>query len=132
MIGTINKVILVGTLVKDPEFRTIQSGDTVATLTLMTYDSWENKRNQQIVQKTEYFKVVVFSKNLVSYVENHLKKDDHLYLEGQLRIRKWQDNMDHQHHSAEIVLFSHNGVLVSLNNHQIEDASLVNQPSQFV
>lgn len=127
MIGTINKVILVGSLVKDPEIRLLQSGDNIATLIVMTYDSWENKRNQQFIQKTEYFKVVVFSRYLITYIENTLKKDDHIYLEGQLRIRKWQDNHANEHYGAEIVLFTHNGVLVLLNDQSIESEPLSNQ-----
>lgn len=118
MLGTINKVILIGSLVKDPEIKVLQSGDVIATLLLMICDSWENKRNQNYVQKTEYFKIVVFSKFLIKFAEERLKKDDYIYLEGQLRIRKWQDNEENNRYSTEIVLFSHNGVLVLLNDNQ--------------
>ncbi|MCT6896793.1 MAG: single-stranded DNA-binding protein, partial [Commensalibacter sp.] len=75
----------------------------------------------------EYFKVVVFSKNLIKQIETVIKKGDQLYIEGQLRVRKWYDEQKNNHYSAEIVLFSHNGILVLLNGNNIKEELLINQ-----
>lgn len=115
MVGTINKVILVGILVKDPEVRMLQSGDKTVNLLLMTHEAWENRATNQTTEKTEYYKVVVFSKKLIAQIEKEVSKGDQLYIEGQLRVRKWQDKQGFDHYRAEIVLFSHNGVLFVLN-----------------
>ncbi len=127
MSGFINKVVLIGILAKDPEIKLIQSGDNIATLVLMVNDSWENRRTAQQINKVEYFKVVVFSKNLIKQIETVIKKGDQLYIEGQLRVRKWYDEQKNNHYSAEIVLFSHNGILVLLNDNNIKEELLINQ-----
>ncbi|MBH9973877.1 MULTISPECIES: single-stranded DNA-binding protein [Commensalibacter] len=127
MSGFINKVVLIGILAKDPEIKMIQSGDNIATLVLMVNDSWENRRTAQQINKVEYFKVVVFSKNLIKQIETVIKKGDQLYIEGQLRVRKWYDEQKNNHYSAEIVLFSHNGILVLLNDNNIKEELLINQ-----
>lgn len=116
MSGFINKVILVGILAKEPEIKTIQTGDNIATLILLVNDSWVNKQTSQQINKTEYYKIVVFSKNLIKKIETELKKGDYLYIEGQLRVRKWYDDEKNSRYSAEILLFSHNGTLILLNN----------------
>lgn len=127
MSGFINKVVLIGILAKDPEIKMIQSGDNIATLVLIVNDSWENRRTAQQINKVEYFKVVVFSKNLIKQIETVIKKGDQLYIEGQLRVRKWYDEQKNNHYSAEIVLFSHNGILVLLNDNNIKKELLINQ-----
>lgn len=127
MSGFINKVVLIGILAKDPEIKMIQSGDNIATLVLMVNDSWENRRTAQQINKVEYFKVVVFSKKLIKQIETVIKKGDQLYIEGQLRVRKWYDEQKNNHYSAEIVLFSHNGILVLLNDNNIKEELLINQ-----
>ena len=127
MSGFINKVVLLGILAKDPEIKMIQSGDNIATLVLMVNDSWENRRTAQQINKVEYFKVVVFSKSLIKQIETVIKKGDQLYIEGQLRVRKWYDEQKNNHYSVEIVLFSHNGILVLLNNNNIKGELLINQ-----
>lgn len=131
MSGFINKVVLIGILVKDPEIKMIQSGDNIATLVLMVNDSWENRRTAQQINKVEYFKVVVFSKNLIKQIETVIKKGDQLYIEGQLRVRKWYDEQKNNHYSAEIVLFSHNGILVLLNDNNIKEELLINQEASL-
>ena len=127
MSGFINKVVLIGILAKDPEIKMIQSGDNIATLVLMVNDSWENRRTAQQINKVEYFKVVVFSKSLIKQIETVIKKGDQLYIEGQLRVRKWYDEQKNNHYSVEIVLFSHNGILVLLNDNNIKEELLINQ-----
>lgn len=127
MSGFINKVVLLGILAKDPEIKMIQSGDNIATLVLMVNDSWENRRTAQQINKVEYFKVVVFSKSLIKQIETVIKKGDQLYIEGQLRVRKWYDEQKNNHYSVEIVLFSHNGILVLLNDNNIKEELLINQ-----
>ncbi|AYN86387.1 single-stranded DNA-binding protein [Commensalibacter sp. M0357] len=131
MSGFINKVVLIGILAKDPEIKMIQSGDNIATLVLMVNDSWENRRTAQQINKVEYFKVVVFSKNLIKQIETVIKKGDQLYIEGQLRVRKWYDEQKNNHYSAEIVLFSHNGILVLLNDNNIKEELLINQEASL-
>lgn len=131
MSGFINKVVLIGILAKDPEIKMIQSGDNIATLVLMVNDSWENRRTAQQINKVEYFKVVVFSKNLIKQIETVIKKGDQLYIEGQLRVRKWYDEQKNNHYSAEIVLFSHNGILVLLNDNNIKKELLINQEASL-
>ncbi len=116
MNGFVNKVILVGTLTKDPEIKQTQSGDNLAILFLMVNDSWENRRTQKKTVKTDYFKIVIFSNNLIQLAMNELKIGNQLYVEGLLRVRKWQDEQKNNCYSTEIVLFSHNGVLILLNN----------------
>ncbi|MUG77281.1 single-stranded DNA-binding protein [Commensalibacter melissae] len=131
MSGFINKVVLIGILAKDPEIKMIQSGDNIATLVLMVNDSWENRRTAQQINKVEYFKVVVFSKNLIKQIETVIKKGNQLYIEGQLRVRKWYDEQKNNHYSAEIVLFSHNGILVLLNDNNIKEELLINQEASL-
>jgi len=114
MAGSVNKVILVGNLGKDPEIRTLNSGDRVANLRLATSESWRDKATGERKEKTEWHSVVIFNDNLVKVAENYLKKGSTVYIEGALQTRKWTDQQGVEKYSTEIVLQKFRGELTML------------------
>src|SRR5882757_10439456 len=90
MAGSVNKVILIGNLGKDPEIRTLGSGDRVANLTIATSETWRDKSSGERKEKTEWHKVVIFNENIVKVAEQYLKKGSSVYVEGQLTTRKYE------------------------------------------
>jgi single-strand DNA-binding protein len=114
MAGSVNKVILVGNLGKDPEIRTLSSGDRVANLTLATSESWRDKASGEKKEKTEWHRVVIFNDNLVKVAESYLKKGSTVYIEGSLQTRKWTDNSGVEKYSTEVVLQKFRGELTML------------------
>jgi single-strand DNA-binding protein len=114
MAGSVNKVILVGNLGKDPEIRTLNSGDRVANLTLATSESWRDKASGEKKEKTEWHRIVIFNDNLVKVAESYLKKGSTVYIEGSLQTRKWTDNTGVEKYSTEIVLQKFRGELTML------------------
>src|ERR1700712_4602048 len=114
MAGSVNKVILVGNLGKDPEIRTLNSGDRVANLTLATSEQWRDKASGERKEKTEWHRVVIFNDNLVKVAENYLKKGSTVYIEGSLQTRKWTDNSGVEKYSTEVVLQKFRGELTML------------------
>jgi len=114
MAGSVNKVILVGNLGKDPEIRTTPSGDKIANLTVATSESWRDKASGERKEKTEWHRVVVFNDNLTKVCENYLKKGSTVYLEGKLQTRKWTDQSGVEKYSTEVVLDRFGGVLTML------------------
>jgi len=114
MAGSVNKVILVGNLGKDPEIRTLNSGDRVANLTLATSESWRDKASGEKKEKTEWHRIVIFNDNLVKVAESYLKKGSTVYIEGSLQTRKWTDNSGVEKYSTEIVLQKFRGELTML------------------
>jgi single-strand DNA-binding protein len=114
MAGSVNKVILVGNLGKDPEIRTLNSGDRVANLTLATSESWRDRTSGEKKEKTEWHRIVIFNDNLVKVAETYLKKGSTVYIEGQLSTRKWTDNAGVEKYSTEIVLQKFRGELTML------------------
>jgi len=114
MAGSVNKVILVGNLGKDPEIRTLTSGDRVANLTIATSESWRDRTSGERKEKTEWHRVVIFNDNLVKVAESYLKKGSSVYIEGQLSTRKWTDNSGVEKYSTEIVLQKFRGELTML------------------
>jgi len=115
MAGSVNKVILVGNLGKDPEIRTLNSGDRVANLTLATSETWRDKASGERKEKTEWHRVVIFNDNLVKIAESYLKKGAKVYLEGSLQTRKWTDNSGVEKFSTEVVLQKFRGELTMLD-----------------
>ena len=115
MAGSVNKVILVGNLGKDPEIRTLNSGDRVANLTLATSETWRDKASGERKEKTEWHRVVIFNKNLADVAEKYLKKGAKVYLEGSLQTRKWTDNTGVEKFSTEVVLQKFRGELTMLD-----------------
>ena len=116
MAGSINKVILVGNLGKDPEIRTTQDGKEIANLTLATSDSWKDKMTGERKEKTEWHRVVIFNDGLVKVVKNYLKKGAKVYIEGALQTRKWVDQSGSEKYTTEVVLQGFNGNLQMLDN----------------
>jgi single-strand DNA-binding protein len=114
MAGSVNKVILVGNLGKDPEIRTLNSGDRVANLTIATSETWRDKASGEKKEKTEWHRVVIFNDNLVRVAENYLRKGSSVYIEGSLQTRKWADNSGVEKYSTEVVLQKFRGELTML------------------
>ena len=115
MAGSVNKVILVGNLGKDPEIRTLGSGDKVANLRIATSESWRDRNSGERKEKTEWHQVVIFNENLVKVAENYLKKGSKVYVEGALQTRKWTDQQGVEKYSTEIVLQKFRGELTMLD-----------------
>ncbi|GAA0630535.1 single-stranded DNA-binding protein [Brevundimonas kwangchunensis] len=114
MAGSVNKVILVGNLGRDPEIRTLNNGEKVANLSLATSEQWRDKSTGERKEKTEWHRVVVFNDNIVKVVENYLKKGSTIYVEGSLQTRKWTDQQGVEKYSTEIVIQRFNGQLTML------------------
>lgn len=115
MAGSVNKVILIGNLGKDPEIRRTQDGRPIANLRLATTESWRDKNSGEKREKTEWHSVVIFNENLCKVVEQYVKKGAKLYIEGQLQTRKWQDKEGQERYSTEVVLQGFNGTLTMLD-----------------
>jgi single-strand DNA-binding protein len=116
MAGSVNKVILVGNLGKDPEVRRMQSGDPVVNLSLATSESWRDKASGERKEKTEWHRVVIFNKNLAEIAEKYLRKGAKVYVEGSLQTRKWTDKDGQEKYSTEIVLQNFRGELTMLDS----------------
>lgn len=115
MAGSVNKVILVGNLGRDPETRRLASGDPVVNLRLATSESWKDKMSGERKEKTEWHSVVIYNENLARVAEQYLRKGSKVYIEGQLQTRKWQDQNGQDKYSTEIVLQGFNSVLTMLD-----------------
>jgi single-strand DNA-binding protein len=115
MAGSVNKVILVGNLGRDPEVRRMSSGDPVVNLSIATSESWRDKASGERKEKTEWHRVVIFNENLAKVAEQYLKKGSKVYLEGQLQTRKWTDKDGAEKYSTEIVLQKYRGELTMLD-----------------
>ena len=116
MAGSVNKVILIGNLGKDPEIRALgSSGDRVANLTVATSETWRDKNSGERKEKTEWHRVVIFNENIVKVAESYLKKGAKVYIEGALQTRKWTDNSGVEKYSTEVVLAKFRGELTMLD-----------------
>ena len=115
MAGSVNKVILVGNLGRDPEIRTLNSGDRVANLRIATSETWRDKASGERKEKTEWHQVVIFNENIVKVAENYLRKGSTVYIEGALQTRKWTDQNNVEKYSTEIVLQKFRGELTMLD-----------------
>ena len=115
MAGSVNKVILVGNLGKDPEVRRMTSGEPVVNLSVATSETWKDKSSGERKEKTEWHRVVIFNENLAKVAEQYLKKGAKVYLEGALQTRKWTDKDGAEKYSTEIVLNRFNGTMVMLD-----------------
>ncbi len=114
MAGSVNKVIIVGNLGKDPEVRSFQNGGKVVNLTVATSESWRDKASGERKEKTEWHRVAIFNEALGKIAEQYLKKGSTVYLEGQLETRKWQDQSGADRYTTEIVLKQFRGELTLL------------------
>jgi len=115
MAGSVNKVILVGNLGRDPEIRSTQDGTKVANLSLATSESWRDKNTGERKERTEWHRVVVFNERLVDVIEKYVKKGSKLYIEGALQTRKWTDNTGAEKYTTEVVLQRFRGDLTMLD-----------------
>jgi len=115
MAGSVNKVILVGNLGKDPEIRRTQDGRPIANLSVATSENWRDKATGERKEKTEWHRVVIFSEGLCRIAEQYLKKGSKVYLEGQLQTRKWTDKDNIERYSTEVVLQGFNSTLTMLD-----------------
>jgi single-strand DNA-binding protein len=115
MAGSVNKVILVGNLGKDPEIRRTQDGRPIANLSVATSEQWRDKATGERKEKTEWHRVVIFSEGLAKVAEQYLKKGAKVYIEGQLQTRKWTDQSGVEKYSTEVVLQGFNSNLTMLD-----------------
>lgn len=115
MAGSINKVILVGNLGKDPEVRQTQDGRPIVNMSIATSDTWKDRNTGERREKTEWHRVVIFSEGLARVAEQYLRKGSKVYLEGQLQTRKWQDQNGQDRYSTEVVLQNYGGTMVMLD-----------------
>ena len=115
MAGSVNKVILVGNLGKDPEVRRMQDGRPVVNMSVATSESWRDKTTGERKEKTEWHRVVIFNEGLCKIVEQYLKKGAKVYLEGQLQTRKYTDKDGVEKYSTEVVLQNFNSTLTMLD-----------------
>ena len=115
MAGSVNKVILVGNLGADPEIRSLNSGDRVATLRVATSETWRDRGSGERKEKTEWHRVVVFNENIVKVCEQYLRKGAKVYVEGAIQTRKWSDQSGVEKFSTEIVLQKFRGELTMLD-----------------
>jgi single-strand DNA-binding protein len=115
MAGSVNKVILVGNLGKDPEIRRTQDGRPIANLSVATSETWRDKGTGERKEKTEWHRVVIFNEGLCKVAEQYLKKGAKVYIEGQLQTRKWTDQSGVEKYSTEVVLQGFNSTLTMLD-----------------
>lgn len=116
MAGSVNKVILLGNVGQDPEVKSFQNGGKVANLSLATSDSWKDRDTGERKERTEWHRVAIFNDGLVGVVERYVKKGSKIYVEGELRTRKWQDQSGADRYSTEVVLQGFGGKLVLLGD----------------
>ena len=116
MAGSVNKVILIGNLGRDPEIRYTQSGKPVCNFTVATTDTWRDKQTGERREKTEWHNVVVFSEGLIRVIEQYVKKGSKVYIEGALQTRKWQDQAGNDRYTTEVVIQGFNGTLTMLDS----------------
>jgi len=116
MAASVNKVILVGNLGKDPEIRTTQDGRRIANLSLATSESWKDKNTGEKREKTEWHRIVVFNDRLVDVIEKYAKKGQKVFIEGALATRKWTDQAGTEKYSTEVVLQQFRGEFTMLSD----------------
>ncbi|MGY9038662.1 MAG: single-stranded DNA-binding protein [Rhodobacterales bacterium] len=115
MAGSVNKVILIGNLGRDPEVRSFQNGGKVCNLRIATSETWKDRNTGERREKTEWHSVAIFQEGLVRIAEQYLKKGSKVYIEGQLQTRKWQDQSGADKYSTEVVLQGFGGTLTMLD-----------------
>ena len=126
MAGSVNKVILIGNLGRDPEVRSFQNGGKVCNLRIATSENWKDKNTGERREKTEWHSVAIFQEGLVRIAEQYLRKGSKVYIEGHLQTRKWQDQSGQDKYSTEVVLQGFGGTLTMLDG---RDGGGVGAPS---
>jgi len=115
MAGSLNKVMIIGNLGRDPEVRSFQNGGKVCNLRLATSETWKDKNTGERREKTEWHSVAIFQEGLVRIAEQYLRKGSKVYIEGKLQTRKWQDQSGQDRYSTEVVLQGYDGVMTMLD-----------------
>ncbi len=123
MSGSVNKVILVGNLGRDPEIRSMQDGNRVANLSLATSETWRDRASGERRERTEWHRVAIFNERLVEVAEKYLRKGSKIYVEGQLQTRKWTDQQGVEKYSTEVVLQRFRGELTMLDSRDSGEAA---------
>ena len=126
MAGSVNKVIIMGNLGKDPEIRNFPNGGRVCNFSVATSESWRDKNSGEKQERTQWHNISILSDPLVNIAERYLKKGSKVYLEGQLETRKWQDNSGSDRYSTEIVLRPYKGEITLIDNKA--DSNMSNEP----
>lgn len=115
MAGSLNKVMLIGNLGKDPEVRTFQNGGKVCNFSIATSETWKDRNSGERQERTEWHNVAIFNEGLAGVAERYLKKGSKVYIEGQLQTRKWQDQNGNDRYTTEVVLRGPNSVMTMLD-----------------
>ena len=132
MAGSINKVILVGNLGRDPDSRTMQDGNPVVNLSIATSESWRDRNSGERRERTEWHRVVIFNDKLAEIAQKYLRKGSKIYLEGQLQTRKWTDQSGIEKYTTEVVLQRYRGELTMLDGrNETGGASDFSNPSEI-
>lgn len=116
MAGSVNKVIIIGNVGKDPEIRVMQSGDKIALFSVATSESWKDKATGERQERTQWHNIVVFNTGLINVVEAYVRKGTKLHVEGQLETRKWRDSQGNDRYTTEVVLRPYKGELTLLSS----------------
>jgi single-strand DNA-binding protein len=122
MAGSVNKVILVGNLGRDPEVRNTQTGGKIVNLALATSDTWNDRASGERKERTEWHRVVIFNERIADVAEKYLKKGAKIYVEGSLQTRKWTDQGGQERYTTEVVIQNFNGTLTMLDTRSGGDA----------
>ncbi len=130
MAGSVNKVILVGNLGKDPEIRTLQDGTKVVNFTMATSETWNDRASGERKERTEWHRVVVFNDRIADVVEKYVKKGAKVYVEGSLQTRKWTDQSGQEKYTTEVVIGRFKGELTMLDTRSGGDAEGGYQPRE--
>lgn len=115
MASSLNKVIIIGNVGKDPEIRSTQTGKEIASLVVATSESWKDRSTGEKTEKTEWHRIVAFSEGIVNIIKNYVKKGTKVYIEGSLQTRKWTDNNNQERYTTEVVLQQFNSSLILLS-----------------
>ena len=116
MAGSVNKVILVGNLGKDPEIRTFQNGGKVCNFSIATSENWKDRNTGERQERTQWHNIAIFSEPISNVVEQYVKKGSKVYIEGQLETRKWQDQSGNDRYSTEVVIRPYSGSMTMLDS----------------
>ena len=122
MAGSVNKVIIIGNLGRDPEVRSFPNGGKVVNLRIATSETWKDKTTGERKERTEWHSVAIFNEGLAKIAEQYLRKGSTVYIEGQLETRKWQDQSGADRYSTEVVLRPYNGSLTLLGGKRDGDS----------
>ena len=129
MSGSVNKVILLGNLGRDPEIRSMQSGKKMASFSIATSKRWKDRNTQEQKENTSWHNIVVFNEGLVDVIEKYIKKGSKIYVEGELSTRKYQDNDGNDKYTTEVVLQGYNSTLTMLDSRNSGSASIEEAPN---